>query len=118
MSATWGGALVIGSPLVALVMAETVAPELGNFTASAVLGWYAWYTATRTMPGMLRSFRDEMHAARQDFRNDSAALREQLACEREYRHRDSAAIARALNRLSRATRRFATNHDRNDADDK
>jgi hypothetical protein len=107
MSATWGGALVIGSPLVAFVLAETVAPELGNVTASAVLGWYAWYTATRTTPGMLRSFRDEMNAARQDFRNDSAALREQLACEREYRHRDSAAIARALNRLSRATSRMA-----------
>lgn len=103
--------LVMGSPLVALALAESVSPELGNLTASAVLGWYAWYTATRTMPGMLRTFRDEMSAARQDFRQDCAALREQLACEREYRHRDNAAMARALNRLSRATARVMASSD-------
>lgn len=110
MAATWSGVFVIGSPLVALALAEAVAPELGNLTASAVLGWYAWYTATRTMPGLLRSFREEMNAARHDFRGESAALREQLACEREYRHRDNAAIAKALNRLSRATAQLSNNY--------
>jgi hypothetical protein len=101
-------AMAAAPTALAYALAERVAPELGNLTASAVLGWFAWYTATRTVPGMLRSFRDEMNAARQDFRSDTAALRDQLACEREYRHRDNAAIARALNRLSRATARFET----------
>lgn len=105
MAALWLGIAWFGGGLMAVNLAELVAPELGNLTASAVLGWYAWYTATRSTPGMLRSFRDEMHAARQDFRTETAAQRDQLACEREYRHRDNAAIARALNRLSRATAR-------------
>ncbi len=105
MAALWLGIAWFGGGLMAVNFAEMLAPELGNLTASAVLGWYAWYTATRTTPGMLRSFREEMHAARQDFRTETAAQRDQLACEREYRHRDSAAIARALNRLSRATAR-------------
>jgi len=98
----WGLAW-FGATLLAVNLADAVAPELGNLTASAVLGWYAWYTATRTMPGMLRSFRDEMTAARQDFRNETAAQRAELAVEREYRHRDNAAIAKALNRLARAS---------------
>lgn len=99
-------ALLLGPATLAFAIAESVAPELGNLTASAALGWYAWYTATRTVPGLLRTFREEMHAARQDFRADTAALREQLACEREYRHRDSEAIARALRQLSRASSRW------------
>ncbi|MDZ4780086.1 MAG: hypothetical protein SGJ19_07535 [Planctomycetia bacterium] len=102
----WGFAW-FGATLMAMNLADAVAPELGNLTASAVLGWYAWYTATRTTPGMLRSFREEMNAARQDFRSETAAQRDQLACEREYRHRDSAAIARALQRLAKATARTA-----------
>jgi len=98
----WGLAW-FGAALLAVNLADAVAPELGNLTASAVLGWYAWYTATRTMPGMLRSFREEMTAARQDFRNETAAQRAELAVEREYRHRDNAAIAKALHRLAQAT---------------
>lgn len=97
---------LIAPAVLAVAFAESVAPELGNLTASAVLGWYAWYTSTRTVPGMLRSFREEMNGARQDFRAETAALRDQLACEREYRHRDGAAMAQALNRLSRATIRL------------
>ncbi len=102
----WGLAW-FGATLLAVNLADAVAPELGNLTASAVLGWYAWYTATRTTPGMLRSFREEMTAARQDFRNETAAQRAELAVEREYRHRDNTAIARALNRLAKATARDA-----------
>ena len=38
---------------------ELPLPDLGNLTATAVLGWYAWHTASKSIPGIVRSFREE-----------------------------------------------------------
>lgn len=49
-------------------------PELGNFSSSAILGWYAWHTASRTIPGLVRSFREELAAERQQRQAHHLAL--------------------------------------------
>lgn len=49
-------------------------PELSNMTATAILGWYAWHTASRTIPDLIENFRDELAAERQQRRQDSKAV--------------------------------------------
>jgi len=76
-------------------------PELGNLTATAILGWYAWHTASKTIPSLLESFREEMAAHREELRAQSDAFRSEMTAERERRYTDSMAIVEALNKLSR-----------------
>jgi hypothetical protein len=54
-------------------------PELGNLTASAILGWFAWHTAARTIPDLVAQFREELAVARADYRAHADALRAELA---------------------------------------
>ena len=83
---------------------ETLDPlNLGNMTATAILGWYAWHTASRTIPELLAAFRQEMAAARVDFQAEREAWREEIAAERRQRHEDHMAIVRALAELSAAS---------------
>jgi hypothetical protein len=70
--------------------------EWGNLTATAVLGWYVWHTSTRTLPALVRAFREEMSAARADFLAEQASLRLELAAERTQRHEDQLLVAEAL----------------------
>ena len=39
-------------------------PEVGNLTATAMLGWYAWHTVARTIPQIVTAFRAELAAER------------------------------------------------------
>lgn len=93
-------------------------PELGNLSATAILGWYAWHTASRTIPDLVRAFRDEaaaqrelfaaerhdgreqIEALRADHNAERRALREELAAERQQRHADQQAIVAALEQLA------------------
>ncbi|MGD9647435.1 MAG: hypothetical protein AB7U73_17105 [Pirellulales bacterium] len=99
-------------------LADSPWPELGNLSATAILGWYAWHTAARTIPDLVRAFRDESaaqrallaaerHTGRDDLEAlraehvaERRALREELAAERTQRHADQQAIVAALEQLS------------------
>jgi hypothetical protein len=75
-------------------------PDIGNLTATAILGWYAWHTASRAIPGLVAHFRDEAAAARAEFRLEREAFHEALRQEREQRHADNAALVEALGNLA------------------
>lgn len=79
---------------------QSPVPEIGNLTATAILGWYAWHTASRTIPGLVRAFRDEMAAERADCRSAREALHQELAAERALRHADRLAIVAAVDELA------------------
>jgi hypothetical protein len=70
-------------------------PDLGNMTATAILGWYAWHTASKTIPGLVRAFRDEMAASRSEAR----AERDALASEREQCHADHQEMVAVVQQL-------------------
>lgn len=74
--------------------------ELGNLTATAILGWYAWHTASRTIPGLVADFRAEMAAARSEHRADCDVFRAELAAERAARHENHLQTLEALDALS------------------
>ncbi len=75
-------------------------PDLGNLTATAILGWYAWHTASRTIPGLLADFRAELAARRTECAADREAFRRELAEERTQRHADNLSIVETLQRLA------------------
>lgn len=49
--------------------------DFGNLTATALLGWYAWHTATRTIPNLVKDFREESKEARTAFKEEMALER-------------------------------------------
>lgn len=57
--------------------------DFGNLTATAILGWYAWHTTTRTIPQLVADFRQELTALREAFREELASERELHRCELE-----------------------------------
>ncbi len=48
------------------VAADVPLPDVSNLTATAMLGWYAWHTASRTIPELVANFRAELAAERDD----------------------------------------------------
>jgi hypothetical protein len=70
--------------------------ELGNLTSTAILGWYAWHTASKTLPELLRNFREELASGRETSQSHLDAFREELAEERAQRHADHLATTRVL----------------------
>lgn len=74
--------------------------DVGNLTATAMLGWYAWFTATRTIPGLVQVFREELHGERDENQRDRAAFRDELAEERMQRHANHLATFEALQELA------------------
>lgn len=73
---------VLGSAIaswIVPVLADAALPsnlpalDFGNLTSTAILGWYAWHTQTRTIPKMLDDYRAEMAAERTS--NDAAIAR-------------------------------------------
>ncbi|MEX2138678.1 MAG: hypothetical protein WD894_05415 [Pirellulales bacterium] len=60
-------------------LAQLPLPEVGNLTATAMLGWYAWHTVARTIPDLVASFRTELAAERASHRADIEALCRELA---------------------------------------
>lgn len=83
-----------------LVAQQFPGAELGNVTATAILGWYAWHTASRTIPGLLADFRSELAAARADHRADCEMFRAELAAERTLRHDDQLRLLEALQEMT------------------
>ncbi len=86
-------------------MSDFFTPDLGNLTATAILGWYAWHTASRTIPELLSAFRDELATAREECRIEREALRDELNAERIERHSDHMAIVEALHELAQRLRK-------------
>lgn len=50
--------------------------DFGNLTSTAILGWYAWHTTTRTIPQLVADFRRELQEIREAFRQELQAERE------------------------------------------
>ena len=73
--------------------------DIGNLTATAILGWYAWHTASRTIPQLIMDFRQEMAAQRELYREETSAVRSEMVIERERRHKDQMCIVGALQEL-------------------
>lgn len=72
----------------------------GNLTATAILGWYAWYTASKTIPNLMSDFRAELAARRAEYVTDRDLFRREMAEERAQRHADNLAIVEVLQRLA------------------
>jgi acyl carrier protein phosphodiesterase len=85
-------------------------PDVSNATATAILGWYAWHTAARTIPSIVKAFRDEMSVMRAEAREERQSLHDELASERLQRHSDHMAIVEALNELARRIPRAVDLH--------
>ena len=60
-------------------LAQLPLPEVGNLTATAMLGWYAWHTVARTIPELVSNFRAELAAERADHRAAIEAICRELA---------------------------------------
>jgi hypothetical protein len=75
-------------------------PDLGNLTATAILCWYAWHTASKTIPELVRDFRDELALQRAECGEERELLRHELAEERAQRHADNFAIVTALEQVT------------------
>ena len=75
-------------------------PDLGNLTATAVLGWYAWHTVSRTIPEVIDAFRLELAALRNEGRLDREAFFHELNQERQQRHADHVEMVEALHGLT------------------
>jgi hypothetical protein len=64
------------SPLFAQVTgsdAPSIVQSIGSLTATGILGWYAHHTATRTIPSLVKDFREELAAEREAGRQDREA---------------------------------------------
>ncbi|MBI2826382.1 MAG: hypothetical protein HYX69_17025 [Planctomycetia bacterium] len=81
-------------------MSDFLLPDIGNVTATAILGWYAWHTASRTIPELVAAFREELANTRTECRIERETLRDELNAERMERHTDHMAIVGALNELA------------------
>ena len=65
-------------PLAGL-LAQLPLPDVGNLTATAMLGWYAWHTVARTIPEIVTAFRAELAAERADHRAAVESICRELA---------------------------------------
>ena len=70
---------VISAMPVAGFLAQLPLPEVGNLTATAMLGWYAWHTVARTIPQIVTAFRIELAAERADHRAAVEAICREIA---------------------------------------
>lgn len=85
----WGdnllaGGCVLGSAIaswIVPVLADAALPsnlpalDFGNLTSTAILGWYAWHTQTKTIPKLTDDFRNAVEKQRDDFRAELATER-------------------------------------------
>src|SRR5262245_57249775 len=96
--------LLLAYAATALLALATGPPisELSNLTATAILGWYAWHTATRTIPRLVESFRRELATERMLHRADRDAFLLEMAEQRAQRHADHAAVIQAIENLKAA----------------
>ncbi len=59
--------IALSVPLAGMA-ADVPLPDVSNLTATAMLGWYAWHTASRTIPDLVANFRAELAAERDNHR--------------------------------------------------
>jgi hypothetical protein len=59
--------------------AEAVGSAIAQLGAVGVLGWYAWHTASRTLPNLLSEYRAERRDERASFERMLAEHRESFA---------------------------------------
>ena len=74
--------------------------DFSSLTSTAVLGWYAWYTAYNVIPGLVQAFRDEQAAARRECAAEREALHSELAAERDQRYAHHALVVESLRDLA------------------
>ena len=74
--------------------------DVSNLTATAILGWYAWHTVAKTLPTIVKAFRDEMALMRAECRVERESLLDVITAQRLQFHEDHMVIAEALNELS------------------
>lgn len=97
--------VLLGASVVAaagVLIGELPDPDLSNLTATAILGWYAWHTASKTIPGLLADFRAELAVKGAECRADREAFRREMSEERMQRHADNLVIVEALQELKTA----------------
>jgi len=87
--------------------AEPPVAELSNLTATAILGWYAWHTATRAIPQLVADFRSEISLERGQNHADREEFFRELAEERVQRHADNTAIVSAVDDLKHLISQFS-----------
>jgi hypothetical protein len=75
--------------------------DFSSLTSTAVLGWYAWYTAYFVIPGIVQAFRDELAAVRSECAAECEALHTELAAERDQRYAHHALVVESLRDLAR-----------------
>jgi hypothetical protein len=106
------------SCLLLAALAPAPLPDVGNLSAVAILCWFAWHTATKSVPQLVTQFRDEMAetraafdaqrladreelaAMRAELMADRVAFRDELGRERDGRHDDHRAIVAVLSELT------------------
>ncbi|HEX3658645.1 MAG TPA: hypothetical protein VG433_13765 [Pirellulales bacterium] len=74
--------------------------DVSNLTATAILCWYSWHTATRTLPNIVKAFREEMARMRAEYRSERECLYSVISAQSERFHDDHLAVVEALNQLS------------------
>jgi hypothetical protein len=94
--------------VVLAVAADPPFAQVSNLTATAILGWYAWFTATRTIPQLVKSFRQELATERSQHRTDRDAFLFEMTQQRNQGHTDSTAIVLAVNELATALKYSST----------
>jgi hypothetical protein len=90
---------MFAAAVVFALAADPPVAELGNLTATAILGWYAWHTATRAIPQLVADFRREMALERSQNHEDRDNFFRELAKERVQRHADNTALVSAVDDL-------------------
>jgi hypothetical protein len=90
---------LLAAAIVALVAQPPIA-EFSNLTSTAILGWYAWHTATKTLPQLVENFRAELATERSQNRADRESFLREMAEERTQRHADNVVIVQALEQLA------------------
>lgn len=66
----------------------TIMQLVGSLGASGVLVWYCWYVTSTTLPRLVKEFREE-----------SKAIREEVAIERNQRWEQIERIARVMEKM-------------------
>jgi hypothetical protein len=90
---------LLAAAIIALVAQPPIA-EFSNLTSTTILGWYAWHTATKTLPQLVENFRAELATERSQNRADRETFLREMSEERTQRHADNMDVVGAIERLS------------------
>jgi hypothetical protein len=92
-------AVSLSVPVLGLA-ADVPLPDVSNLTATAMLGWYAWHTASRTIPDLVANFRAELAAERDDHRAAVECFCHELRAQRESRDAHHRELVNAIEKLT------------------